>query len=103
MNDKYIELMTKFYERNTDVLRSKDKLYNSDTVDLLDYFPKGWNSCLTYINENLLRLDSMISNDMVSKDLLDEKFGDLLNYVQISYVVMLYELKFVEKNKKSTD
>lgn len=88
MNAEYIKLMKVFTQLGEKVIEDRDKSFNSKEVDLLDYYPKGWNSVYTYINENLLRLDSMYEKGDVSKEQFDEKWIDLLNYVKIGYLVM---------------
>ena len=96
MKKEYLDLMEAFHKTNMETMKGKDDQFNRSEIDVLDYFPKGWNSCFTYLNENLLRLDSMIGGDKITEELLDEKFGDLLNYVQLSYVVMMHKLEYVK-------
>ena len=92
MKDEYTNSMKEWTNEVIDLIVSKDLEYNA-TIDLLDYFPKGWNSCYTFISENLNRLDSMISSGY-SYEKYSDKINDLLAYVMLSH------LKLKDMNKQ---
>ena len=96
MNSDYIEMMKEFDKHRMDIIEKKDVQYNAG-IDTMKYFPKGWMSCYTYLNEGLLRLDSLISSGKITEEVFDEKFMDLANYVAISFVMMKYHLGYVKK------
>ena len=92
MKPEYIESMTKFTKEVIELIISKDDEYNVNK-DVMDYFPKGWDSCFTYLNENLNRLDSMILAGK-SFDEYSDKLRDLLAYT------LLTKIKLEDMNNK---
>lgn len=87
MNEEYRDSMERLYDRALSDMEAADKRYNRFGTDMMDYFPKGWESCYTYINENLLRLDNAVQRGGPSGNIweVQEKFKDLLSYVLIAY------------------
>lgn len=87
MDEKIVKIIQDFVSRAAEIIEEKDGEYNVER-SVKDYFPKGWDSAYTYINENLTRLDSLHNGMMLDYKKIDEKWMDLLNYVLISYAVM---------------
>lgn len=102
MYDEYAKHMREFVNKNLEVMAIKDAQFNEGGIDLEDYFPCGWESCYTYINENLLRIHSLMYSGKMTKEMFEEKFGDLLNYVIISHTVMFYKQGYDENARAST-
>jgi len=87
MKPGYMEVIMQLFESCKEVLKERDQSFNKSTIDVIDYFPRGWDSCYTYLNENLLRLESLIESG-APQPLVEEKFVDLINYVALSYLVV---------------
>ena len=77
--------MMSFYKTSMDVMVAKNSEYNQ-SKDFHAYFPKDWDSVFTYLNENLLRLDSIMCSNKPDRHKVEEKFRDLLNYTQLGYI-----------------
>ena len=89
MKDKYIKIIEKFDKDSLAIIFDKDHdVYNKGGVDTKDYYPKGWASAHTFINENLTRLDSLYEGGSTDKELIEEKWFDLINYVRLSYAML---------------
>ena len=87
MNEEVWDTMKWFDSRGYKILKKGEESY-SVVTDQLDYFPKGWDSVYTYINENLLRLDNLYNGDVYKHDKIEDKWIDLLNYVKMGYAVI---------------
>ncbi len=87
--EKLSEIRLKAFTKRADdiMFNFKDHDYNDATHDVLDMFPKGWNSSYTFMNKHLNRLDVLLSNGRVPKnESIEDNFMDLFNYVRLSYL-----------------
>ena len=80
-----IEHMRIFCQNARNMMVANNHKYNNGRT-FHAYFPKDWDSVFTYLNENLLRLDSLMSGEKIVIDDIQEKFDDLINYVQLGYI-----------------
>ena len=87
MNQKIQEGMDELLLISNRALVRGEESY-SQVTDQLDYFPMGWESVYTYINENLLRLANLYSADEPDVMKIMDKWIDLFNYVRMGYAVM---------------
>ena len=87
---------------NADKALERGEEQYSIRTDQLDYFPKGWDSVYTYINENILRLHNLYGAKNIHGELnyekIEDKWIDLFNYVRMGYAVM--QLRMNYDNKK---
>ena len=88
----YFETMRDKLERTIVLIISKDNECNASNLDATDYYPKGWNSCYTYLFENINRLDSLLTCGC-SKKQFESKTGDLLGYVLFSYIKIMRDFR----------
>lgn len=85
MKQEYIDSMNKFVNDTINIIISKDAQYNEGDVDVLQYMPKRWESCATYLLECTHRLDSMIISGQ-PPELWRDKMTDLLAYVLFTHL-----------------
>lgn len=83
MREEYVKSMEGLIAKARKSMADNDWKYNT-RHDMLEYFPKDWASCYTYILENLNRLDSLHASTAPAH-MIREKFTDLLSYVLLSY------------------
>ena len=67
---------------------SKDDDYNSNDIDILDYYPFPTQGLLHDINRKTLRLISLLgSNTTPKNESVEDNFKDLINYARIGYAI----------------
>ena len=85
MTPAELTAMKEFWQTSMNTMISKDPEYNRNRT-FHDYFPKDFDSVFTYLNENILRLDSLMNAEKPDRHKVEEKFRDLLNYTQLGYI-----------------
>ena len=85
MTPAELTAMKEFWQTSMNTMISKDPEYNRNRT-FHDYFPKDFDSVFTYLNENILRLDSLMTAEKPDRHKVEEKFRDLLNYTQLGYI-----------------
>ena len=90
MDKDVVVNMEVFLKEADRIMEERDENYNA-IHNVREYFPKGWDSAYTYINEGLLRLDNMYSDKNHNPREVEDKWRDLFNYVRIAHAVMTVE------------
>ena len=85
MTPAELTAMKEFWQTSMNTMISRDPEYNRNRT-FHDYFPKDFDSVFTYLNENILRLDSLMTAEKPDRHKVEEKFRDLLNYTQLGYI-----------------
>jgi len=92
MNDEMKQMIIKFDQECTELMfGKKDHDYNNkkSTIDVMDYYPYGWQSVYTLINKHLTRLRALYeSGEEPANETLENNWKDLANYIRLGFAVM---------------